>query len=344
MAALLPPPAAAAHVAPPVLAGSANGAADRWIALPRLPIAYRYRFLAHRAPWPLPAPRPSPVEQQAGHRLIAADMSQVDTLKEISTSFQAAYRSTPTKLKLLDAFSVCALLTAVLQVGGVAMRRPPGRSSAGAPPLAAARRRTAVCRCCRILARLAAATHASPQFAYAKLVGTFPFNAFLAGFFCCIGAFVVSAAHGRTLLWSSGPEGHACWLPRPLLHFLLLLLLHPPTCCQPHSTPVSVAPAAAHGQPAHEGQRGRQLERAAGIRRLCAGDAHAVHCGLELRGLRGSRTVPGGAWQASRPGRHPAGTACDPAAASIACALSRSLLLSRFVAPFCRSMLTPTNL
>lgn len=39
------------------------------------------------------------------------------------------------------------------------------------------------------------------QFVYAKLVGTFPFNSFLAGFFCCVGAFVVSgggrqAAHG----------------------------------------------------------------------------------------------------------------------------------------------------
>ena len=27
---------------------------------------------------------------------------------------------------------------------------------------------------------------------YAKLVGTFPFNAFLAGFFCCVGAFVLT--------------------------------------------------------------------------------------------------------------------------------------------------------
>lgn len=32
---------------------------------------------------------------------------------------------------------------------------------------------------------------------YAKLVGTFPFNSFLAGFFCCVGAFVVSATGGR---------------------------------------------------------------------------------------------------------------------------------------------------
>lgn len=30
------------------------------------------------------------------------------------------------------------------------------------------------------------------QFSYAVLVGTFPFNAFLAGFFCCIGVFVLT--------------------------------------------------------------------------------------------------------------------------------------------------------
>ncbi|PRW59033.1 Dolichyl-diphosphooligosaccharide-- glycosyltransferase subunit DAD1 [Chlorella sorokiniana] len=73
-------------------------------------------------------------------------MSQIDTLREIITSFESAYRSTPTKLKLLDAFSVCALLTAVL------------------------------------------------QFVYAKLVGTFPFNSFLAGFFCCVGTFVLTVS------------------------------------------------------------------------------------------------------------------------------------------------------
>ena len=30
------------------------------------------------------------------------------------------------------------------------------------------------------------------QFLYALLVGNFPFNAFLAGFFCCIGSFVLT--------------------------------------------------------------------------------------------------------------------------------------------------------
>ncbi|EFN51677.1 hypothetical protein CHLNCDRAFT_15005, partial [Chlorella variabilis] len=64
--------------------------------------------------------------------------------KDIYTSFTAAYIKTPTKLKLLDAFSCCALATALL------------------------------------------------QFVYAKAVGTFPFNAFLAGFFCCVGSFVLT--------------------------------------------------------------------------------------------------------------------------------------------------------
>lgn len=35
-------------------------------------------------------------------------------------------------------------------------------------------------------------THLVLQFVYAKLVGTFPFNAFLAGFFCCVGTFVLT--------------------------------------------------------------------------------------------------------------------------------------------------------
>jgi hypothetical protein len=38
------------------------------------------------------------------------------TLKDIVTSFQAAYVKTPLKLKILDVFSVCALATALLQV------------------------------------------------------------------------------------------------------------------------------------------------------------------------------------------------------------------------------------
>lgn len=42
------------------------------------------------------------------------------------------------------------------------------------------------------------------QFLYAFTMGTFPFNAFLAGFFCCIGSFVLT---GKILvvLVSSGP-------------------------------------------------------------------------------------------------------------------------------------------
>lgn len=49
--------------------------------------------------------------------------AQLDELKQIASSFQTAYSSTPTKLKLLDAFSACALATAVLQarLGGAAV-------------------------------------------------------------------------------------------------------------------------------------------------------------------------------------------------------------------------------
>lgn len=43
----------------------------------------------------------------------------LDTLKDIYTSFTAAYIKTPTKLKLLDAFSCCALATALLQVSAI---------------------------------------------------------------------------------------------------------------------------------------------------------------------------------------------------------------------------------
>ena len=34
------------------------------------------------------------------------------------------------------------------------------------------------------------------QFSYAILIGSFPFNAFLAGFFCCIGSFVLTGECG----------------------------------------------------------------------------------------------------------------------------------------------------
>lgn len=38
------------------------------------------------------------------------------TLQEIVSSFSASYVKTPSKLKILDAFSVCALATAALLV------------------------------------------------------------------------------------------------------------------------------------------------------------------------------------------------------------------------------------
>ncbi|KAL4539485.1 hypothetical protein Ndes2437B_g02144 [Nannochloris sp. 'desiccata'] len=42
------------------------------------------------------------------------------------------------------------------------------------------------------------------QFIYAFLVGSFPFNAFLAGFFCCIGCFVLTLSLRMQL---SGDDG-----------------------------------------------------------------------------------------------------------------------------------------
>ena len=69
--------------------------------------------------------------------------TQTLQIKEIATSFEVAYRSTPLKLKLLDAFSVCALLTALLQVCAVPWEAAPRLQARPAPPpLAAARRRT----------------------------------------------------------------------------------------------------------------------------------------------------------------------------------------------------------
>lgn len=44
------------------------------------------------------------------------------------------------------------------------------------------------------------------QFVYAKLVGTFPFNAFLAGFFCCVGSFVLTVGL-RMKVDDSGVKG-----------------------------------------------------------------------------------------------------------------------------------------
>ena len=67
-------------------------------------------------------------------------------------------------------------------------RSGPPRSAAAhpAPPTLSRHRSTAFrVACCPSLAPLL-------QFVYAKAVGTFPFNAFLAGFFCCVGSFVLT--------------------------------------------------------------------------------------------------------------------------------------------------------
>jgi oligosaccharyltransferase complex subunit epsilon len=44
---------------------------------------------------------------------------------------------------------------------------------------------------------------------YAKLVGTFPFNSFLAAFFCCVGAFVLTLSLRMKVAESGGKGGEA---------------------------------------------------------------------------------------------------------------------------------------
>lgn len=66
------------------------------------------------------------------------------TFNEVYTTFVREYKKTPQKLKIIDAFLVYALATAVIQV------------------------------------------------VYALLVGSFPFNSFLSGLFCCLGFFVLT--------------------------------------------------------------------------------------------------------------------------------------------------------
>lgn len=46
-----------------------------------------------------------------------------------------------------------------------------------------------------------------PQFTYMLLVGSFPFNSFLAGIFCSVGFFVLTGA----LVLSSGPSETLVW-------------------------------------------------------------------------------------------------------------------------------------
>lgn len=67
-------------------------------------------------------------------------------VKDLVQTFVTEYKKTPTKLKVLDAFMVYALLTAAV------------------------------------------------QFAYMMVVGTFPFNAFLAGLLCSLGFFSLTAS------------------------------------------------------------------------------------------------------------------------------------------------------
>uniref|UniRef100_M4B8W5 Dolichyl-diphosphooligosaccharide--protein glycosyltransferase subunit OST2 n=1 Tax=Hyaloperonospora arabidopsidis (strain Emoy2) TaxID=559515 RepID=M4B8W5_HYAAE len=52
------------------------------------------------------------------------------------------------------------------------------------------------------------------QFLYCLLVGTFPFNSFLAGFVCTVGVFVLAGQPGQQL---SGSHGTTCVCRLPLL-------------------------------------------------------------------------------------------------------------------------------
>jgi hypothetical protein len=72
-----------------------------------------------------------------------------------------------------------------------ARRRPPAHR----PP-------TAFLPARQVLDAFAAASLATAlaQLLYALLVGSFPFNAFLAGFFCCIGAAVLTGAPPQSAL------------------------------------------------------------------------------------------------------------------------------------------------
>ena len=88
-------------------------------------------------------------------------MASLATLQAISSAFATEYQKTPAKLRLLDAYGACSLLTAAL------------------------------------------------LFLYANLVGTFPFNAFLAAFFCCLGCFVLTLCLRMQLCQGGKPDSSA---------------------------------------------------------------------------------------------------------------------------------------
>ena len=157
--------------------------------------------------------------------------THVDTMRDIVKEFSSSYSSTPPKMKILDGFAATALLTAVLQVRGTLAFRERGEQGvADGPRQPPPRPETLLARHCaysgvmrsprwpaqRHPGTLAAAVAAHrscspaaipslPQFIYASLVGTFPFNAFLAAFFCCIGTFVLTL--GLRMKLSEGGSG-----------------------------------------------------------------------------------------------------------------------------------------
>eukprot|EP00873_Tetraselmis_striata_P008047 jgi/Tetstr1/428311/TSEL_018347.t1 len=77
-------------------------------------------------------------------RVRAARESMAAAVTDIAKTFAAEYKKTPAKVKLIDAYLVCNVLTGLL------------------------------------------------QYLYLLLVGSFPFNSFLAGFLTCVGSFVTT--------------------------------------------------------------------------------------------------------------------------------------------------------
>ena len=108
--------------------------------------------------------------------------SQLDSLRSIVTSFFNEYNKTPKQ------FKVCRCWIAMIAQEAPLRRKNTPKLSDHSNFLQVL---DLFCVCAVATALL--------QFVYALLVGTFPFNAFLAGFFCCIGSFVLTCKFSRRL-------------------------------------------------------------------------------------------------------------------------------------------------
>lgn len=112
---------------------------------------------------------------------------------------------------------------------------------------------------------------------YAKLVGTFPFNSFLAGFFCCVGTFVLTLALRMKVLWAGLPAASLfcgtglCAAAGSILWRALAVITSHKRCAAP----------------CNAGQRCGRQRRCNRVWRLCTGHVHLVRSGVELHWLRG---------------------------------------------------------